>query len=106
MGALDHSLDTMESCRIGWGRVKAIGLTHFVVEHQPLVLESGRLELGELRTKKVLRHINGTGFITNPQEGDSISFHWDWACAILTPRQVKNLEGYTTYHLKLASQTL
>ncbi|MFH1141369.1 MAG: DUF6390 family protein [Chloroflexota bacterium] len=106
MGTLDPSLDTMESCRIGWGRVKEIGTTHFVVEHQPLVLKCGKLKLGEPRDKRVMRQIDGTGFIINPQVGDFVSFHWDWACDILTPRQVRNLERYNRHHLKLANQTL
>lgn len=106
IGALDHSLDTMESCRIGWGRVKKIEPPCLVVEHQPLVLERGKLKLGEPREKKVLRQLNGTGFITKCQVGDCVSFHWDWACEILSPRQVQNLERYTRYHLELANQTL
>jgi len=106
LGTLDHNLDTMESCRIGWGQVKQIGATHFVVEHQPLVLECGELKLGELKDKRVMRQIGGTGFITNCQVGDYISFHWDWACDVLTPTQVQGLEKYTRYHLKLANQTL
>jgi len=106
VGTLDHSLDTMESCRIGWGRVKEIGATQFVVEHHPLLLECGELKLGGLRDKRVLRQIQGTGFITNPQVGDFVSFHWDWACDVLTERQVQNLERHTRYHLKLANQTL
>ncbi len=106
IGMLDHSLDTMESCRIGWGRIKEIQATHFVVEHQPLVLEQGKLKLGDLRDKKVLRQIDGTGFITNPQLGDFVSFHWDWACDRLRPGQVQNLEKQTRYHIKLANQTL
>lgn len=106
IGALNHSLDTMENCRIGWGRVKEIEATHLIVEHQPLVLECGKLKLGEPRYKTVLRQINGTGFITNCQRGDSVSFHWNWACEILSPRQVQNLERYSRYHLKLANQTL
>jgi len=105
-GALDHSLDTIESCRIGWGQVKETGATHLVVEHQPLVLECGKLKLGEPRCKRVLRQIDGTGFITDCHIGDFISFHWDWACEILSPRQVQNLERYTKYHLELANQTL
>ena len=105
-GTLDHSLDTMENCRIGWGRVKEIEATQFAVEYQPLVLECGKLKLGDLRDKKVLRQIDGTGFVTNCQVGDWISFHWDWACEILSPTQMQNLEKYTSYHLKLANQTL
>ncbi len=106
IGALDHSLDTMENCRIGWGQVKEIAVTHLVVEHQPLVLECGKLKLGEMKEKRVLCQIDGTGFITNCQVGDPVSFHWNWACEILTPRQVQNLERYTMYHLELANQTL
>ena len=106
IGIIDHSLDTMEGCRIGWGQVKEIGATHLVVEHQPLVLERGKLKLGDLRDKRVLRQIDGTGFITDCQIGDFVSFHWDWACDRLSPRQVQNLEKYTEYHLKLANRTL
>ena len=106
IGMIDHSLHTMESCRIGWGRVKEILATHFVVEHQPLVLESGKVKLGDLRDKKVLRELGGAGFISSCQEGDFISFHWDWACNRLSLRQVQNLEKYTEYNLKLANQTL
>jgi hypothetical protein len=106
IGTPEHSLDTMESCRIGWGRVKKIEAPYLVVEHQPLVLECGKLKLGEPREKKVLRQFNGTGFIANCQVGGCVSFHWDWACEILSPRQVRNLERYTRYHLELANQTL
>ena len=106
MGTPERSLDTMENCRIGWGRVKEIGTTHFIVEHQPLILEYGKLKLGELRDKRVMRQIDGTGFINNCQAGDFISFHWNWACEMLSPRQVNNLDKYTRYHLKLANDTL
>jgi len=89
MGALDHSLDTMENCRIGWGRVKEIGTSDFAVEHQPLVMQAGKLKLGEPKEKRVLRQLDGTGFINSCQIGDSISFHWGWACEVLTPREVR-----------------
>ncbi|MFC1978271.1 DUF6390 family protein [Chloroflexota bacterium] len=106
IGTLDRNLSNMESCRIGWGQIKEIEATHFVVEYQPLVLECGELKLGDLRDKRVMRQIEGTGFVTNCQVGDFVSFHWDWACDRLGLRQVQNLEKYTSYHLKLASQTL
>jgi len=106
IGSIEHSLDTMENCRIGWGRVRETGTVDFVVEHQPLVLEQGRLKLGELRDKRVMRQIDGADFISNCQAGDFISFHWNWACEVLSLRQVNNLERYTRYHLKLANDTL
>ena len=106
IGALEHSLDTMENCRIGWGRVKETETSSLVVEYQPLVLECGKLKLGELGEKRVLRQIDGTRFITDCKVGDYVSFHWGWACERLSPRQAQNLEKYTRYHLALANQTL
>ena len=105
-GTLTHSLDTMENCRIGWGQITEIGATHFIVEHQPLVWKDGKLRLGDLREKKVMRQIDGMGFVDNCRVGDYVSFHWNWACETLTPRQVRNLKKYTEYHLALANQTL
>ncbi len=105
-GTLDHSLEVMENCRIGWGRVKKVEAAHFLVEHQPLVLECGKLRLGEPRDKSVMRQIEGEGLVNGCRAGDYISFHWDWACDMLSPRQVQNLEKYTRYHLKLANRTL
>lgn len=105
-GSLEHNLENMENCRIGWGRIKETGATHFMVEHQPLVLEGGRLKLGDMRNKEVLCQIKGTGFIADPKIGDFISFHWNWACDTLTPGQASKLERYTRYHLEIANQTL
>lgn len=105
-GALDNSLYTMENCRIGWGRIMEIETTHFVVEHKPIVMEGGRLKLGDLVKKKVLCQINGIGFVDDPRINDFISFHWEWACDTLTPRQVSNLERYTMRHIEIANQTL
>jgi hypothetical protein len=106
IGAHTHSLETMEKCRIGWGQVKAIENGHLVVVHRPLVLADGKLRLGELTTKKVLRQIDHTGFVNDCQPGDWVSTHWDWACEKLTTVRVQNLEKYTSYHLNLANQTL
>jgi len=96
----------MENCRIGRGRVKGIGAIHLVVEHQPLVLEQGKLKLGELSDKRVMRQIGSAGFISDCRVGNVISFHWGWGCEVLSPRQANSLERYTRYHLKLASDTL
>ena len=105
-GSLDHNLQNMENCRIGWGRVREMQGTQYLVEHQPLVLKEGKLRLGLPEEKKVLRRIDGTGFMDGCRQGDWLSFHWEWACDKLTARQVRNLEWYTRYHLNLANLTL
>ncbi|MFO8011584.1 MAG: DUF6390 family protein [Dehalococcoidia bacterium] len=105
-GTLTHNLDTMENCRIGWGRISEINGANFIVSYQPLEMEAGKLKLGNEERKSVLRQIDGKGFVTQYEMGDWISFHWDWACDVLTERQVRNLHRYTCYHLELANQTL
>jgi hypothetical protein len=106
VGMLNHSIDNVENCRIGWGRVKEIRRLEHVIEYQPLVLRDGLLKLGDLSEKRVLHQIEGSGFVSGCSVGDWISFHWNWACDVLSLRQVQNLEWYTRYHLKLANRTL
>lgn len=122
------SLHFMEKCRIGWGQVKAIEPGHFVVEHQPLVwgqnpplpegeagewpeargLVLGRsgLSLGQPQLSRILRHMDGKGFADRAQVSDWISFHWDWACDVITDAQRANLERWTLHHIQLANETL
>ncbi len=107
-----HSLHAMEKCRIGWGRVLAVEPSHFVVEHQPLVWSNpapgnrGGLELGAPTYARILRHMDGKGFADRAQVDDWISFHWDWACDVLTPVQCAKLERWTLHHVRLANETL
>lgn len=106
VGMLEHSLDTLDKCRIGWGKIERVEGTYFIVRYQPVVLEAGKLKLGDLEEKQVLRSPDGRSLELDAHPGDHISFHWDCACDLLTPRQVSSLEKYTRYHLVLANQTL
>jgi len=103
-GTLEDSLDAMENCRIGWGKIKEITGTQFIVEHQPLVVESGWLKLGAPKAKTVTRQLDDKGFVTSFKVGDFISFHWGWACETLNPGQVQHLERYTRYHIELTNR--
>ena len=38
--------------------------------------------------------------------GDWVSVHWGWACEVLSPKQVANLERYTRLNLAIANQTI
>lgn len=107
-----HSLNTMEKCRIGWGRVTAVDAGHFVVEHQPLQwgkeAPNGRAGLifGPPTLARIVRHMDGKGFADRAQVGDWISFHWDWACDVLTEPERAHLEKWTRHHMQLATETL
>ena len=96
----------MESCRVSWGQVTSVEKTSLVVQRQPLVLEEGRLALGEPRPEPVAREVLDRGFVDAVAVGDWISIHWGWACEVLTERQRANLERWTRHHLALANQTI
>ena len=105
-GELEHSLDTMDNCRISWGRVTAIDGSVFVVERQPLLLEAGKLALGVAQPARITRQLDDRGFADRARVGDWLSIHWGWACDILGDDQARTLERYTRHHLALANQTL
>lgn len=105
-GELGQSLDTMDNCRISWGRVTAIDGPIFVVARQPLVVAEGKLALGPAQPVRIGRQLDDRGFADRARVGDWLSIHWEWACDVLSEPQVRTLEHYTRHHLKLANQTL
>lgn len=104
-GHLDvmHTLNTMDLCRINWGKIKKIDSPNLKVEYQPLVLENNRLKLGSIISQKILVEINDAGFIKKPRIGQWISFHWGFACEILNNRQAANLKKYTEESIRLTN---
>ncbi|HKY52605.1 MAG TPA: DUF6390 family protein [Candidatus Limnocylindria bacterium] len=106
VGDLPNSLQTLESCRVSWGRVVDVDRGELVVERRPLALRDGRLTLDEPRRERVVRQVDGHGFADTARPGDTVSLHWGWVCEVLTEVQRANLERYTRRHLALASQTL
>ncbi len=105
-GEIGVGLQAIEECRIGWGRVKRIEKAYLIVEHQPLVLENGRLALGPPKERKILRQVQNAGFTESVRVGERVSFHWGWACDILGERQADFLERYTRHHIQLTNRTL
>lgn len=100
------SMAAMENCRISWGKVKTVQGSELLVDRRPLVTEGAKLKLGEPRAEKVLRSVDGKGFVDDVQPGDVVSIHWGWACDVLDRGQLANLKHYTKQHLDLANQTL
>lgn len=106
VGELANTLETLENCRVSWGRVERAAGAELVVVRQALVLREGKLALDQWRSNSVLRQVDGRGFADSAQPGDWVSLHWGWVCEVLTERQVKNLERATLYHLAIANQTI
>src|SRR6202165_3733350 len=67
VGELEHSLHTLDSCRVSWGQVVAVDGGELLVDPQPLILEQGKLVLGEPLRTRVVRQVDGRGFADSAQ---------------------------------------
>ena len=90
-----HTIDTMDSCRTGWGRVMKSKSSKIYIETKQLSINNKELSLGKTRVKELMIDYNGKSFLNNLKVGDWVSFHWGFVCDVLTEQQVKNLEFYT-----------
>jgi hypothetical protein len=99
-------LETMDSCRIRWGRVRDQAGDTLVVNTVPLTLVDGKLALGPTRIEQVTGWRDGYGFLGQVRPGDVVSIHWGWACDVLRAEQVSRLIGWTQRQLSIANETL
>jgi hypothetical protein len=94
----------MDKCRISWGRVLEVGEGgNLVVEYEPVVRRESKLFLERPVLAKVLAEVQGKSFVFGVKPGDWVSFHWGFACTVLTPSQVSNLRKYTLSDMALAN---
>lgn len=106
VGELEHTLATLDHCRVSWGRVVAVDGPSLLVERVPLGLHGGKLVLDAPRRERVMRQIDGRGFADAAQPGDAVSVHWGWVCEVIDQHQQANLQRYTRHHLAIANRTL
>lgn len=94
----------MDKCRISWGRVVEVGEGgDLVVEYEPVTRREGKLFLERPILTKVSAEVQGKSFVVGVKPGDWVSFHWGFACTVLTPSQVSNLRKYTLSDMALAN---
>ncbi len=101
-----QGLSFMDKCRISWGNVVSLDGSTLTVEMMPLVIAGHRLVLGSPERRAVNREFDGKGFVSTARVGEWVSIHWNWACQVLSLRQVANLERWTRYHLDIVNETL
>lgn len=106
IGELAHSMETLDGCRVSWGRVTAVEGAELTVDRPPLELRDGVLVLGEARRERVLRQVEGHGFADAAEVGDWVSLHWGWVCEVLAETERRSLERWTKHHLTIANQTI
>lgn len=95
----------VDNCRISLGRVTSVGRKELTVSYRPVGLRDGRLAALEPRTKKVL-YEKGVRPFDSVKKGDWVSLHWDFACEVLNPTQVRNLNRFTTADLAATNELL
>ena len=102
----EHTLESMDSCRISWGRIMEIDGPAITVSYEPLIFEGHKLALGPAISKKIARNLETEIDIDNLKIGDTVSIHWDIPCEVITEKQAGALRGLTMRHIALANQTL
>ena len=111
--AIKHTLETMDNCRISWGKVIIQSLklknkknTTIQVLTKPLVMQNNKLVLGKPIIKEIECFYLGLHVTRYTLHEKWISFHWNQFCDFLTPPQVANLEKYTQIAINLANKTI
>ncbi len=102
----EHTLASLDSCRISWGTVAAVHGPAVTVETEPLVHNEGKLKLGQPVQKVLTRPLEAEPDISELKPGDVVSLHWGVLCEVITPTQAVTLKRYTLKHLALANQTI
>jgi hypothetical protein len=100
---IPHGLETMDECRVSWGRVVADHGDSILVERRPLRFAGEEITLGPPAPRSVFRRFDGKALLTDVSPGDVVAIHWGGACHRLTTRQVRYLIHYTRRHLALAN---
>lgn len=101
-----HTLESMDACRVSWGKVVSIAGPTITVMRRPLQLLGHHLALGDEMEHKVMRQLDGSSLLDELRPGEWLTMHWGMPCEVVTERQVQALAHYTKVHLSLANLTL
>ncbi len=100
-----HTLESMDACRVSWGRVQNVDGSKIVVWRKPLKFEIDKITLGQEELFSVTRRLEDD-FMENPAVGDIITIHWNVPCEIIDQNNVRWLEKYTRQHIALANTNI
>lgn len=91
-----HTIETMDACKIGWGRVVSTNAdASIVVVTNPLIIKENKLALATAMKKNIQFSYGKKQYMKKLLHGSWVSFHWGYVCDIMTEKQVKNLAYYT-----------
>jgi len=101
-----QTLESMDACRISWGKVLEVDGPNILIETEPLLIEAGKLVLGSMVRTKVRRSLEARSDIEQIRPGELVSVHWGVPCEVITPEQAAQLKKYTLRHIALANETI
>lgn len=99
-------LETIDSCRVRWGRLLTADGDQVVVSAPRLELVDGMLRIGPERPETVTGWYDASGLLGGARPGDAISLHWGWACDRLSGPQLQRLETWTAAALRITNQAI
>lgn len=100
-----HTLSSMDSCRVSWGRIVRVDGPSIVLRRRPLRLNGQALALGEEEDYQITRRLEDFAF-DDVKIGTWISIHWGVPCEVLSKEDIRALAFYTQKHIALANSTL
>jgi hypothetical protein len=98
-------LETMDACRVRWGRVIEVSGNKLVVAARRLELSAGRLRLGAERVEEAIGWQGPAGVLDGVGGGDWVSLHWGWACDRLAGDQLRRLAAWTDVAIVSANRS-
>jgi len=102
----EHTLESMDSCRISWGRVTAVDGPSVTLLSEPLLLREGKLTLGEPVPKTIRRGLDCPLDLDEVRTDDILTYHWGSPCEVIDAARAADLKRYTLHHVDLANRTI
>ena len=99
-----HTLESMDECRIGWGKTTEIDGPYITIKTRPLKFLENKLALGEETTRRIVRRLDNQ--LDDIKKGDIITVHWGSPCEIITKKEALMLERFTLLSIRLANKYL
>jgi hypothetical protein len=101
-----QTLESMDECRISWGKTLTVDGPKITVETEPLLLVDGKLSLGNPSKRSITRSLEALSDIEQLEPGQIVTVHWGVPCEVISSEQAAQLRKYTLHHLMLANQTI
>jgi len=95
----------IDNCRISWGEVQEVGRKRLTVKYEPVSVGDGRLSLSGPVVRKVSYDPEVRSF-SRVKPGDWVTMHWDYACEVVSPVQLRNIARYTALDIDATNEIL